>query len=482
MKNALDFPSRPPILVYNIILAYDGMTPMNACVLRLKTTVAALLIILTALCPQVFSQTAPATTTTDNAPFKIEIEQNRSAEAGKDAVIVIRLRTGHDRLTGFSFLLAFDTVNMAFKTAEPGGFVKGHGWEQFSVEPITPAPGDTIAPVCLLRVTAALGKGVQPDTLQKASNGLVRLVFYLDTKRATDCKNYPVRFFWRTCEDNLVLDGPEKTPYYVREVHDLQSNWSLNTDPADDCLAQAPKGPETPRSCRGGDIPPERRGVVYFNGGIIGYCSEYSSVLGDIDLIIGYCSEYSSVLGDMDLDGLPNQATDVAALASFLVHGCLCGYQTDSLQFLLKSVNRSRSDSLALTISSLAYANRVVSGDYSPAPVARKDSLLLDAKVTADAVTLSYDATTQLGALMLTLETDSGAAEPIVSEKALGRQAAYGRFDGRLCLIVYDIGKTAMPQGKQSLGSMAIPGLKRVLSAKAVDYQGNPVKAITTGN
>lgn len=431
---------------------------------RLKTTLGALLMVMAVICPQGHGQTPPQTPLTDDAPFKVEIEQNRSTEAGQDAVIVVRLRSGRDRITGFSFLLAFDTTNMAFKTAGPGGFVQGRGWEKFSVEPITPAPGDTIAPICLLRVSAALGKGIQPDTLQKASTGLVRLVFYLDTKRATDCKNYPVRFFWRTCEDNLVLAGPETTPYYAREVHDLQSNWSLTADPSDDCLAQAPKGPETPRSCLGGDIPAERRGVSYYNGGIIGYCSEYSHVLGDIDL-----------------DGLPDQRTDVAALACFLVHGVLCGYQTDSLQFILKSVKRSMSDSLGLTVSSLAYANRLAGGDSSPVPVLKKDSAVVEAGVKADSLILSYRSTTRLGALMLTMETDSVTAEPIRSEKAFGRQVAYGRFDGRLCLIVYDIGKTAMPPGDQALGGMPLPGVKRLVSAKAVDYQGNPVKTSILG-
>lgn len=432
---------------------------MKARVLRSKTTLITLLIILTSICPQVFSQNAPAAAGPDDAPFKIEIEQNRSAEAGHDAVVVIRIRSGLDRITGFSFLLAFDTANMALRQVEPGGFVRGHGWEQFSVEPITPAPGDTIAPVNLLRITAAVGQGVPPDTLQKSSSGLVRLVFYFDNKVAVACKNFPVRFFWRTCEDNVVLAGPEKTPYYVREVHDLKSAWSRSAETTDDCLAQAPKGPETPRPCLGDDVPPEQRGVLYINGGIIGYCTEFSHVLGDIDL-----------------NGLPDQETDVAALARFLVHGCLCGYQTDSLQFVLNSVKRSPADSIALSISSLVFANRIVGDDLSPTRPTAEDSLLIDAEVTADALTVTYTATTRIGALMLTLETDSTAAVPIVSEKGFGRQVAYGHVDGRLCLIVYDIGRTALSSGRHELGSLSLPGLKRVLSVKAVDYQGNPVK------
>jgi len=432
---------------------------MKARVLCLKTTLVALLVILTSICSQVFSQGAPTAAGAEDAPFKIEIEQNRSAEAGHDAVVVIRIRSGLDRITGFSFLLAFDTANMALRQVEPGGFVAGHGWEQFSVEPITPAPGDTIAPISLLRITAAVGHGVPPDTLQKSSSGLVRLVFYFDNKVAVACKNFPVRFFWRTCEDNVVLAGPEKTPYYVREVHDLKSAWSRSAETTDDCLAQAPKGPETPRGCLGDAIPSAQRGVVFINGGIIGYCTEFSRVLGDIDL-----------------NGLPDQETDVAALARLLVHGCLCGYQTDSLQFVLNSVKRSPADSIALSISSLVHANRIVGDDLSPAPPTTKDSLIIDAGVTATSLTLAYTATTRIGALMLMLETDSTAAVPIVSEKGFGRQVAYGRFDGRLCLIVYDIGRTVLPSGKYELGSLLLPGLRRLISAKAVDYQGNPVK------
>jgi hypothetical protein len=430
-----------------------------------RTTILALMITVAAWGGAAVGQTPPeAASPADQAPFKIEMEKNRSAEAGREAVIVIRLRSGLDRITGFSFLIAFDTTNVAFRKAEPGGFIKGRGWEHFSAEPVTVVPGDTIAPVNLLRLTADFGAGVAPDTLQKSSSGLVRLVFYLDTKRAVDCKNYPVRFFWRTCDDNLVLAGPEKTPYYALEVHDLESAWSHAADPAEDCMALGPKLPETPVSCRGDKVPAAQRGVVYFDGGIEGYCAEYSQVLGDIDL-----------------NGLPNQETDVAAVARLLVHGFLCGYQTDSMQFLLKSLSRSPSDSISLSISSLVHANRIVTDDAIHSASPELDSILLDAPVTSDSLTISYISSTRLGAMMFILKTDSGATVPVMAERAFGRQAAYGRYNNRLCLIVYDVGPTSLPQGKCALGGFGFPGMTRLISAKAVDYYGRPVKVILPG-
>lgn len=439
---------------------------MGICTPRLKRSVFVLTMALAVWAGSAAGQTpSPMTPPVDQAPFKIEMEQNRYAEAGQDAVIVIRLRSGFDRISGFSFLLAYDTSNMTFKQAEPGGFIKGHGWGEYSAEPVAIAPGDTIAPVNLLRITAAAGAGAPPDTLQKSSTGLVRLVFYLDTKRAVDCKSFPIRFFWRTCEDNLILAGPEKTPYYALQVNDLQSAWSQTADSSEDCLAQTQRKPEMPACCRGEAVPSAQRGVVYFDGGIIGYCAQYSQVLGDIDL-----------------NGLPNEETDVAALGRLLVHGFLCGYQTDSLQFLLKSVTRSPFDTISLSISSLVHFNRIVAGDAVPNLAPILDTLSLKAAVTSDSLTLSYKSSTRLGALMLIMMIDSSITVPVISERGFGRQAAYGSYGGRLCLIIYDIGQTYLPEGEFALGNFGFPGLKRLISAKAVDYHGRPVKVIVTGN
>ncbi|MDD4052247.1 MAG: hypothetical protein PHR28_10180 [candidate division Zixibacteria bacterium] len=413
-----------------------------------------------------YGQTPPqGSSLPDQAPFKIEIERNRTVMPGQDAVIVIRLRSGSDRMTGFSFLLAFDTANMIFKQAEPGGFVKGRGWADFSVEPVTATPKDSIAPISLLRITAATGRGVPPDSLQRSSTGLVRLVFFVDKRRAIECRYLPVRFFWRVCEDNIVLDGPEKTPYYALEIHDRLSSWTEPADSATDCLAFAEKKPDVPASCRDGGVPASQQGVVYIDGGIEGYC----------DL-------YSSVLGDLDLNGLPDQETDVVALARLLVHGSLCGYQTDSLQFLLKCVPRSASDSVSLSISSLVSFNRTVAGDQKPVPPAAPDSIMLTAKISTDSLTLSYFSSTRLGTLLLTLATDSGATIPVTSGPAFGRQIAYARFEDHCCLIIYDIGRTCLPEGKNNLGGFPLSGLRRVISAKAADYYGRPVKVVLPDN
>ena len=441
------------------------MYPSDAYSHHRKTSTFILTAIMAILWASVHGQTAPPdSSTSKQAPIKIEMEINRMAVPGEGAVIVIRLRPGFDRMTGFSFLLAFDTTNMVFKQAEPGGYIKYRGWADFSVEPVAATPEDSIAPINLLRITAAPGRGVPPDTLQKSSTGLVRLVFFIDTKRAIGCRYLPVRFFWRTCEDNLVLDGPEKTPYYALEIRDLLSSWTEPTDSTDDCLYMAEKKPEMPAACRGGGIPSSQRGVIYVDGGVQ-----------------GYCDRYSSVLGDLDLNGLPNQETDVAALARLLVHGYLCGYGTDSLQFLLKCAPRSPSDTTSITISSLVSFNRIVAGDPEPKLSPARDSVMLSAGISTDTLALSYLSSTRLGALVLTLATDSGAIVPVTSGRAFGRQIAYARFEDRLCLIVYDIGRTYIPEAKNDLGSFAFPGLKRLISAKAVDYQSRPVKVILPG-
>ncbi len=211
--------------------------------------------------------------------FKVEIDKNRKAAPGHYSMIVIRLRSYQDRISGFSFLIAFDSTILQFRTAEPGGFLRGHGWADFSAEPVVVDPGNSDPNLCFYRITGSIGEGVPPDTAQESSDDLVRLTLHIDRDRAQICWFYPVRFFWRTCDDNIIFARPGP-PYYARCVIDSKIPWEEWNDLPRNCFLDAGKTAPIPAPCRVLNHPSWQQAVVYANGGVEIVCIEGAAISG----------------------------------------------------------------------------------------------------------------------------------------------------------------------------------------------------------
>lgn len=406
-----------------------------------------------------FGETPPPNSPSpDSTVFEVIMEKRSNTLPGHYAPLSIRLRSGQDRINGFSFLIAFDSANIRLNRAEPGDFLIAHGWANFSVEPVPSEPGDTSAPIGLLRITASVGAGVPPDTSKRHADDLVRLVYIVDTVHILECQFLPMRFFWRSCEDNLISSGSSGNPFYVQRVIEQKSTWKETNG---DCLLPARDAAILPARCQSEEIHSSRQVVIFINGGIE-----------------MYCIYYAHPVGDLDLNGIICEPDDIDALARLLVHGCLCGYNTDSLQYLVESTPNLSYGDKEISVKSLAFLNRLMIGDAQRNLSPINDSVILATGITNDSLTLTCRSSTPLGCVLLTFETDDKDTIPMTSGRAFGRQIAYAAYDGRVCLIVYDIGRESIPAGQQELGSLYLPGLVRLTAAEAADYFGRPVKVL----
>ncbi|MDD4052248.1 MAG: hypothetical protein PHR28_10185 [candidate division Zixibacteria bacterium] len=404
----------------------------------------------------------PAGSVTDQPLFKVEIEKHTNALQGHYSPVDIRLYSGQDRITGFSLLIVYDTTQLRLRLAEPGGFLKGHGWADFSVESLAVKQGDSLSNLCFLRITGSIGDGVTPDTAQRSSNGLAHFIFFVKNERPLECQLLPVRFFWRTCEDNVILARAGKTPYYARSIIDSKIPWEDMYDLPGDCFLDIRKTPPIPRPCQNPNIYIERQSVDYVNGGIDVVCTDAGS----------------GIAGDIDLNGLSVQPSDISALARLLIYGHFCPYLSDSIQYVTQQVYKSRFDVGRLSISSLIYMNRIIIGDMPLDIGAGDDSIAITAPFSKDSLVLSTRSSAQLGALMLTFTCNDDLTLPVTADTAFGARVCYAANAGRLCLLVYWPDKVPLADGKQMLGTMRLPGLKRLVEAEAVDYCGRPVKTI----
>ncbi len=404
----------------------------------------------------------PAESPLDPSPIIVEMEKHPNALQGHYSPVDIRLHSGQDRITGFSFLVAYDTTQLRLKLAEPGGFLKGRGWANFSVEPAVAGQSDSVSRLCFLRVTGSIGDGVPLDSAQMLSHVLARLVFFVSDSPRLACQFLPVRFCWSTCEDNIVFGGSDKTSHYAQSIINTEIGWEDKYDLPGDCFLDVKKTPPTPAPCRDEDSLSSRHAVIYIDGGIEVVCAVHNSC----------------VLGDVNFNGIPSEMNDLFALARLLVYGCFCPYLSDSIQTVVGMVPRSEYGGSSISIGSLVFLNRVIIGDYLPNLPGAHDSIVFAAEVRKDSLSLLTRSSARIGAQMLTFDCDTALTLPLTSAQAFGVHVEYACHDGRLCLLVYPVGRDFLPVGKQTLGTMRLPGLKRLIEAEAVDYYGRPVRTI----
>ncbi len=389
--------------------------------------------------------------------FKVAIEKHPNALQGHYSPVDIRLHSGQDRITGFSFLIAYDTTQLRLRLSEPGGFLKSRGWANFSVE-----PSGADSNLAFIRVVGSIGVNGQPDSSQRSSNGLAHFIFFVKDDRPLECRLLPVRFLWNTCDDNVIRAGSDGTAYYARSIIDAVIPYADMYNPPGDCFLDSRKTPPIPEPCRDPGSCPERRTVDYVNGGIDVVCLDSGGGL----------------VGDVDQNGLPCESTDMAALARLLVYVEFCPDLSDSIQEVMRQAYRSPFDQNHLSISSLAFFARCIVGDLPRFVEAGNDSVAIAARVSRDSMFLFARPSAPLGALMLTFACDKHLTTPLISSSAFGARTCRAAHDGRLCLIVYWPQREALIEGKYNLGAMVLPGVKRLIGAEAVDYYSRPVRTI----
>ena len=406
----------------------------------------------------------PGTTLADQIPIKVQIEKRPNALQGHYAKVSISLAPGYDSIGGFSFLIGYDSAALRLNQADPGEFMTRCGWKRLTTEYVPNIPGVSLHPLGLLRISApAGGPAIHPSVGTISSNELVRLIFFVSDNRGLECSLFPIRFFWQTCDDNLIFIGYDDSAFYARRIYDSWSRWgNFANIPAEGLIPVGDTQPFLTR-CRNRGIPDWRYAVDYVNGGIRIACAE-----GD-----------NPMPGDIDLNGIPNQESDARALAGLLVHGCLYGYKTDSLRYMIRMTPKSCYDNTSVSAGNLVEMIRNIRGEMQLSLPPASDSASVTARISGDSLALAYRSSTRLGALLLAFDTDTGLTTPTTSDQGFGMQITYARHGGSLYLLIYDIEGGFLPEGDYSAGSIFLPALSRLRYAEAFDYDGRPVRIVT---
>ena len=143
-------------------------------------------------------------------------------------------------------------------------------------------------------------------------------------------------------------------------------------------------------------------------------------------------------------------------------------------------------DGQTLTVGDLVYLIRVIVGDADPIPklTPHPEELVVTSDRQADVVTVTTDAVSTIGAALLVYDIsgDVTPGVPRLGPDAEGMDLQYTIANGELRLLLYNIGKSFVPAGRNRIIEVPIAGQGQLTfkNAEIVDYQGRPYRTSQT--
>ncbi|MGB5107925.1 MAG: T9SS type A sorting domain-containing protein, partial [Candidatus Zixiibacteriota bacterium] len=393
----------------------------------------------------------------EHVPQIFAIEKVHGGLLGTVQEVSITRVAGTEPISGFTFLIAFDTPPLSFMSAEPGVGLINCGWEYFTYNYIPTGENcDIDCPASLVRITAIADVteiGGTPSCGQLGQGTeLARLKFYVTLDRHFECYSMPVRFAWLNCGDNTALSTNSDTLWISERVFDIQ-----NFDPFND-----PNFEITDLTCHDS---------VSF-GGACSDCEVISPVptVRDIYFLNGYidnaCDGFPSA-GDLNLNGISFEIADAKVYADYFLYGLAAldpnpYYRSE--QIVQSDANQ---DGTVLTPADLTYLLRVIVGDASPYPKLQPLSSFVEVDVLGGRV--SYESADSIGVAFMSFEITGDVK--ITNHTDL--QLNYAEREGELRVLLWP--------GFDDMTNYLAAGLNEIVtvegaeleSAMLSDYDGN---------
>jgi hypothetical protein len=406
-------------------------------------------------------ETPQSTSPQDSLPFVIRIAQIYNEPDWAQHTVSIFKDKGNEPIHQLNFLIEFETADLAFEWSQAGDALKSLGWESFVCKQESTQDCEGNCPTGRLRIIASPGYITDPEAMSKMQipdgGEIAKLKFHASRRRAVECYLAPIRFIWRTCNDNSltstrgdslfsvtrVIDY-EAIPGEANEVLVLRDITAIDSDQTYSIGGKFPScGTTSDATCCNG-------GVVFIDGGIEVGCLSIDA------------------FGDVNLNGVTDRK-DLRLLAEAIMRGpdVLPKWGREAAM-VASDVNR---DGLRLTISDLMTLDgQLRRGDYywSEGNDDYRDSARLVLKDTL----LSIVSSAALNEIYAMIECDSSA-----HIKNLSKLNMIGQYDTathRMMLLLFSDTDSATSRaslmGKRNL--LSLPRGSRLVDGQAADSSG----------
>ncbi len=388
----------------------------------------------------------------ERVPFLVRIGKRHVGDRGEYCDIPITLERGTAPISGFNLLLDFDYRALTIVDADLGADLGPDGcdWDYFTASYERKSESSSEIHPGRVRFIASAGAGACATI--RAGSELASLKFQFTRDLNYELQLIPIRFAWRTCDDNTFIGASADTVYYSRRVFDFE-----NGDPVYDDSYEI-----TDLNCSDS--------LSY--GGACSDCDHSGEGVRErfIDFVNGYIVEVSwlfNEVGDVNLNGIPYQIADAIALGNYLLYGPAAFDHNPELraaQFGQSDVNR---DGLKATIADLDYLWRVIVGDALPWPKLRP--LTATAYLQQVGGELWLDSPDSVGGLVLKFAREGEYSFTSFTELGLAESE---NSDTVTVLLQPGIDNwtASIPPGRIPI--LSISGLK-LISAEVSDYHGN---------
>lgn len=397
------------------------------------------------------------------------IEKTHGTLQGHYEEVTITYENGDFDIGGFDLLIAYDASALSFIEALPGAFIDNCDWEYFTYRFGFSGNCGSACPSGMLRIVAlaeTTNGPIHPSCYYAPTEDpweVAVLRFLVSNDRTLNCSYVPIYFFWLDCTDNTLSSVDGDSLILDSRIYDFEGN--LIWDEADDINypdGLRPPFTGAPEICLEGDKEFPVRCLDFHNGGV--------------DIV---CSDSIDARGDINFNGVDYEVSDAVMFSNYFVQGLTAFEDHVEGSIAASDVN---ADGISLSVADLVYMIRVIIGDAVPysKPI-RNSALEIGSEISSGIATVTYDATTDIGAVLLIFDVKGTIGEPMAIGGGANMDMNYRLNGSELRVLIYNIGREIIPSGSHELLSIPVDGTIRLTSVEAADYVGSTIGVTVRG-
>lgn len=406
--------------------------------------------------------------------YQVKVHSLLGINPGDEAKVSIFCVGQLSRLSGFSFILTFDSTALKLIAAEAGYFLDQNDCYRFEWKKIDTPPARSVYPFGYLQLTADMEDTAclanQTSAPPERPVELARIVFRVTENPAVDCRYLPLEFSAINCKQNIIYSGPDKSPNHLRRLY-------LNTMRSDNDFTEVyypefivPDYFSIPQGCDYEAPPLTQRTVDYILGGIQIVCESARPA-------------EPPPWGDIDGDGIPGQTEDLKRLAALILDRGIIEVDTSfaygdqlqvspagdwlKLETLIEYIRRGRKERRTST---------------KP----QGDITFFTKRRFADRIDYYCQSTTDLSGMLAVFEYEGDIGQPVFKNAASQMTLEYSLDKNRLKTIVYALSGGSLAEGSVGIISVPFgnehPSSLKLLWAATVDFYGRRIKTVYWGN
>jgi hypothetical protein len=384
--------------------------------------------------------------------WNVSIEKVNSVLQGHYKAIAVTADFNSTAIGGFDLLIAYDAYALVFTEADLGEYGINCDWEYFTYRfgPIHDCDNNCRSGLIRLVGIAETNNGAHhPDydcLAQAEPRTLAILTFFTSNDRQFEGTTHPIDFYWVDCGDNSVATIDGDTLALNRHVYDYTDSLIESS------IAELPGywgAPDDP--CLQGDQWQPIRYIDFHNGFI-----EFPP-----------CDSIDIGPSDININGVAFEIADAVMLSKYFIQGTAVFNNHVPQSTAASDVN---DDDHTLTVADLVYMIRVIVGDALPLPLPAVHDTV---DVYAQNGYISFDSPVDIGAALFVFDINGNYGDPILYNDDM--DILYGEKDGKLRVLVYNIGEGYLPSGQSLV--LSVPGAVLLNSAELATFNGAMIES-----